>query len=89
MTHTDIRLALAQLLEDICGEPVPLPADDVSVREGLNLDSLDLIALAAEIDDRLGVVLEIADVGEGATVGTLVDVLQAKLSTRPPSNQAA
>lgn len=89
MTRPEIRSALADLLENICGEPLPLPADDVNVREGLNLDSLDLIALAAEIYDHFGVVLEIADVSEVATVGSLVDVLHAKLSTWPSSNQAA
>ena len=89
MTRNDIKTALANILADVTGQAFAELQDDGSIRERLHLDSLDLIAMATEIHARLGVALEIADVDEGATVGSLVDVLHARLSQLPPSNQAA
>ena len=89
MSDLEIKAALADVLEDITGLPFDELRDDMSVRGNLNLDSLDLIALATEIHARLGVALEIADVDELATVGGLIHALHEKLSTRPSSNTAA
>jgi acyl carrier protein len=89
MTRSDIKTALADILTEVSGQAFADLPDDGSIRERLHLDSLDLIAMATEIHARLGVALEIADVDEGATVGSLIDVLHARLSQLPPLNRAA
>lgn len=89
MTRNDIKTALADILTEVSGQTFADLPDDGSIRERLHLDSLDLIAMATEIHARLGVALEIADVDEGATVGSLIDVLHARLSQLPPLKRAA
>lgn len=51
--------------------------------EDLGFDSLKLLTLAAEVENRLQVALDAEDDAAIATIGDLVDRLERKLAARP------
>lgn len=89
MCRDELKSVLSDVLKDVSGVSLADLNDGLSIREHLNLDSLDLMTLAVEIHDRLGVALEVADVGEELTVGGLIDVLNSKQAAPPSTNRAA
>jgi len=64
---------------DIEGEQVNAAA---RLAADLDLDSLDLIALVAEIEEESGVVLEEKDVRDSETLGDLVDRFALRIAER-------
>jgi acyl carrier protein len=64
---------------DIEGEQVNAAARLVA---DLDLDSLDLIALVAEIEEESGVALEEKDVRDCETLGDLVDRFAVRIAER-------
>ena len=66
---------------DIKGEQVTTRARLVA---DLDLDSLDLIALGAEIEETSGITLEERDVRDCETLGDLIDRFAARVAERAP-----
>lgn len=60
--------------------------EDQRLVEDLTLDSIRLLTLAAEVENRFRVALDAEDEAGIETVGDLVDVLEAKLAAAPPEN---
>jgi acyl carrier protein len=88
MSRDEVRDALAEIFADVVGKSAALE-DAMSFRDDLALDSLDLMALAVEVHERFQVALEVADIAENMTVANLIDIVHQRLSSLPPSNQAA
>jgi len=63
-------------------------AEDQHLVEDLTLDSIRLLTLAAEVENRFRVALDAEDEAGIETVGDLVDVLEAKLAAAAPENPA-
>ena len=63
-------------------------ADDVTIREGLKLDSVDVLSVALRLETELGVTLDSNDFGRILTAGDLLDTIQAKLAAKTRSQAA-
>ena len=88
MDRQELRLILTELLEETTGETYPEIAEDQNLQEGLGLDSVDMFSLIVEIQSKLRVKIASEDVTSIVTVGDLLNLLQAKLSTNQASNAA-
>jgi acyl carrier protein len=80
MDRNAIRRALAQQLEEDKGERVENMDDAVVLREGLGLDSIDVVTLVINIQSRFGIELKSEELEKIVTVGDLLDLLQVKLA---------
>ena len=56
--------------------------DDVSIRDGLKLDSVDLLSVMMNVESQLGIRLTSKDFEQVVTVGNLLDVIEAKLADK-------
>jgi len=83
MERTALLQTLLEMVERHQGEKVAKFSEDTNLREELGLDSVDLVGLVMEIQDRLGVSLDPRDDLETVqSVGQLLDVLQKKLAAK-------
>lgn len=82
MDRKELSAIVLELLEKETGESYPTLEDSTSLREGLNLDSLDMAGLVLHIESRFGIQIE-TELLEGiATVGDLLTMLQAKIAAK-------
>ncbi|MCX7412215.1 MAG: acyl carrier protein [Planctomycetia bacterium] len=88
MDRTQLSAIVLELLEKETGETYPALEDSTSLREGLNLDSLDMAGLVLHIETRFGIQVETELLEDVNTVGRLLDILQAKVAAKT-SKQAA
>ncbi len=84
MDRHELRQILAELLEETTGEHRDEVAEDERLQEGLGLDSVDIFSLIVEIQNKLRVKIASEELMEVTTVGDLLNVLQAKLTTATP-----
>jgi acyl carrier protein len=61
-------------------------SEDMSLREGLGLDSVDLVGIIMRIETYYRIRLTHAELERVNTVGTLLDLIQAKLEHPAPSD---
>jgi len=54
--------------------------DDVDIREGIGLDSLQIVELLFEIEENIGPKIEDEEAQSIRTVGQLLDLIQKKLA---------
>ena len=79
MTRPEILAAISEVARAHLGVERPLTGEERLV-EDLKLDSLGLVILAAEVENRFRVALSAEDEARIATVGDLAAVLEAKLA---------
>lgn len=75
---TDILTGIAEVAREHLGWEGPLTAD-MRLIEDLRLDSVRLLTLAAEVENRFRVVLSEGDEASIVTVGDLVETVRSKL----------
>jgi acyl carrier protein len=80
MNRQELSAIVLELLEKETGETYPALEDSTSLREGLNLDSLDMAGLVLHIESRFGIQVESELLEKVTTVGNLLDVLQQKIA---------
>ena len=81
MERQQIRAALADILSIVQDGKSVSPesiGDDVAIREGLGLDSLQMTEVMFEIEEKLNAKIEDAEAMELATVGDLIDLIAKK-----------
>ena len=81
MDRQHVRAVLAEILSIVQeGKPVAVEsiADDVAIREGLGLDSLQMTEVMFEIEEKLNAKIEDAEAMELGTVGDLIDLIVKK-----------
>jgi len=85
-----IRQTLIELLEADTGEKHDGLAEDASLREGLGLDSVDVVSIVSQIERRFHIRMSQPELEKLATVGDVLDLLQAKLgaAVAPETNAA-
>jgi len=82
MERKELSAIVLELLEKETGETYPALQDATSLREGLNLDSLDMAGLVLHIESHFGVQIE-TELLEGInTVGDLLTMLDAKIAAK-------
>ncbi len=84
-----IRQSLIAYLEDDLGEELSSFDDDVNIREGLGLDSVDVVGLVMQVERQLRVRLASEELVEIVTVGDLLDLLEKKVASVPAETDAA
>lgn len=89
MDRTALRQALLEMVENNRGEPVERFDEDMSLRTDLGLDSVDMVTLVMEIQDRFRLRLALSELEHIERAGQLLDLLQARLSAPPPEKRAA
>ncbi len=89
MDREAIRHSLLTYLQDDLGEPIPSFGDDLDIREGLGLDSVDVVGLVMQVERQLRVRLESDALASVHTVGDLLDLLEAKLTAGEPAAHGA
>ncbi|MEI6255388.1 MAG: acyl carrier protein [Planctomycetota bacterium] len=88
MNRQELSAIVLELLEKETGESYPVLIDTISLREGLNLDSLDMAGLVLHIESRFGIQIENELLEKVTTIGNLLDVLQQKIAAKS-AKQAA
>jgi acyl carrier protein len=87
-----IRQILVELLEADTGEKYPDLQDDQKLREGLGLDSVDVVSIVSQIERRFRIRLSQQELEVLVTIGDLLSLLETKLtadSGSPPASSAA
>jgi acyl carrier protein len=79
MDRQQLRQTLLDVLEQETWERPENLADDVKIREGLKLDSVDLLSVMLRVETQLKISLNSRDFEKVVTVGDLLDVIQSKL----------
>ena len=82
MDRNALRQALLEMLENNKGEPVEFFDEAMDLRTDLGLDSVDLITLHMEIQDRFHLRLLPAEMAHVHLARDLLDLLQARLDVR-------
>lgn len=75
-----LRRTLITLLEADTGETYPELRDDVNLRDGLGLDSVDVVSLVSQIERQFRIRLSQQDLERLVTVQDLLDLVQSRLS---------
>jgi acyl carrier protein len=84
-----IRQTLIELLEADTGEKHDALAEDANLREGLGLDSVDVVSIVSQIERRFHIRMSQPELEKLATVGDVLDLLQTKLVAPPATPEAS
>ncbi len=84
-----IRRTLIELLEADTGENHGDLDESANLREGLGLDSVDVVSIVSQIERRFHIRLTHQELEKLVTVADVLDLLEAKLSTDKSSSSAA
>ncbi len=82
MERSQLSAVVLELLEKETGETYPVVEESTTLREGLNLDSLDMAGLVLHIESHFGIQIETELLDGIHSVGDLLDVLQSKLAAK-------
>jgi acyl carrier protein len=82
MTREQLSAIVLELLEKETGETYPNLDERTSLREGLNLDSLDMAGLLLHTEGRFGIQIETELLESINSVGDLLNVLQKKIAAK-------
>ena len=88
MNRTQLSAVVLELLEEETGESYPGLEESTTLREGLNLDSLDMAGLVLHIEGRFGIQIENELLERIDTVGDMLDVLEKKIAAKAGSQAA-
>jgi acyl carrier protein len=88
MNRDDLRRTLAALLEEEMGESYDL-TDDRDLREGLGLDSVDVVGLVMRVERTYHIRLAMEDLQGIRTVGEMLELVQSKLESRSDDGSRA
>ena len=82
MERTQLSTVVLELLEKETGETYPAVEETTTLREGLNLDSLDMAGLVLHIESHFGIQIESELLDGIHSVGDLLDVLETKIAAK-------
>jgi len=83
MDRESIRQTLLAYLEDDMGETIASLDDGIAIREGLGLDSVDVVGLVMQAERQFRVRLATEELIGIVTVGDMLDLLQVKIAEGP------
>ena len=83
-----IRQTLVELFESETDRKPESVADPINLRDQLGLDSLDLVGVVMQIENRFRIRLTHQELEQVITVGNLLDLVQAKIAELPRSAAA-
>ena len=83
MERTTLRQTLIELLETETGTRYENLSDDTVLTEGLGLDSIDLVSLVVQVENKFHIKIATEELKKISKVGEMFDLLQAKLAANP------
>jgi acyl carrier protein len=83
-----IRQTLVELLEADTGEKYPDLDDDSNLREGLGLDSVDVVSIVSQIERRFRIRLTQQELEKLVTVADVLNLLESKFTGGAESSAA-
>jgi acyl carrier protein len=81
MDRKELASTLLELLEEETGETYPELDDATTLRDGLHLDSVDMVSLVLHVETRLNLPIDSAELQHVVTVGDLLNLLERKQAT--------
>lgn len=87
MDRQAIRKMLVEILEEDTGNSYAELSETDTLREGLGLDSVDVVSVVSQIERRMKIRLSHEELEKLVTVSDILDLLSSKLA--PTSNSAA
>lgn len=78
-----LRRTLVELLEADTGEKYPHLEDAVNLREGLGLDSVDVVSIVSQIERQYRIRLTHQELEKLVTVNDVLCLLETKLAATP------
>jgi len=82
MDRKELSAIVLELLEKETGETYPAVEESTTLREGLNLDSLDMAGLVLHIESHFGIQIESELLDGIQSVGDLLNVLETKIAAK-------
>ena len=82
MERTQLSAVVLELLEKETGETYPAVEESTTLREGLNLDSLDMAGLVLHIESHFQIQIESELLDGIQSVGDLLNVLETKIAAK-------
>jgi acyl carrier protein len=89
MDRAFIRQTLIELLEADTGEKYPDLEESANLRDGLGLDSVDVVSIVSQVERRFHIRLTHQELEKLVTIGDVLNLLQAKLAAPPQETGAA
>jgi acyl carrier protein len=86
--RTTIRDTLIEFLEADTGEKFPDLTDSTNLREGLGLDSVDVVSIVSQIERRFHIRLTHQELEKLVTVSDILMLLEGKLNAPPQTSEA-
>ncbi len=83
-----IRQTLIELLEADTGEKYPDLDDSSNLREGLGLDSVDVVSIVSQIERRFRIRLSQQELEKLVTVSDVLNLLESKFAAGPETSAA-
>ena len=83
-----IRQTLIELLEADTGEKYPDLDEQVNMRDGLGLDSVDVVSIVSQIERRFRIRLTQQELEKLVTVGDILNLLESKIIAGPETAAA-
>ncbi len=88
MDRQELANTLLELLEEETGETYPALEDSTTLRDGLHLDSVDMVSLVLHVEMRLQIPIDSSELHGVTTVGNLLDLLEKKLASKDARHAA-
>ncbi len=88
MDRQQLRETLLDVLEQETWERPANLADHVKIRDGLKLDSVDLLGVTLRVENQLGISLDARDFEKIVTVGDLLTAIEGTLAAGAKRNAA-
>jgi acyl carrier protein len=82
MDRETLRATFVELLEEEMGEVFELSDESTELRQGLGLDSVDVVGLVMRVERQFRIRLSMEELMEVKQLGQLLDLVQAKLAAR-------
>jgi len=92
MERDQIRGVLKTIFETETGDQILSLKDGVILAQDFELDSVDMVSLIMRVEGHFRVRMTYSELEEVATVGQLIDLVQAKVAEvaiAPPARRAA
>ncbi|HMC88215.1 MAG TPA: acyl carrier protein [Gemmataceae bacterium] len=88
MDRQTLRHTLIELLEADTGEKFADLQDETNLREGLGLDSVDVVSIVSQIERRFRIRLTQQDLEKLITVADMLNLLESKFAAGPETSAA-
>ena len=88
MNRENIRSTIADIIENDLGVRHQDLNDEITLRDGLGLDSVDIVSVISQIERQFKIRLSQADLEQISTVGQVLDLIVSKISDQFKSEAA-